>query len=122
MTHRQDQYWNYSYYFRDEEQGPILDQLSIFNLEDLELEGQSESDRWANLVDVHEGKAIFQVGGGVLLMNIEDPNSIQAQAFFPLRSWGSRLQVDGDTLYATAGRFGIYSLSLDAYNILPPPL
>jgi hypothetical protein len=121
ITHRQQHDWSRSYYFRDSNT-PQLDQLSIFSLDTLDLEGQSESDRWANLVDVHNGKAVFQVGGGVLLMDIEDPSDIQPQAFFPLRSWGSRLQIDGDTLYATAGRFGIYSLSLNSYNLLPPPL
>jgi hypothetical protein len=99
---------------------PYLDRISIFKLNDLEILGESVSDGWSQLIDVHESKAIFSVGGGVLLMDINDPSAIQPQAFLPIQGWLPKLTIEGDYIYAASGRYGVFSLEMEQSNLLPP--
>ena len=69
---------------------------------------------------MRDGRGVFNVGGGVLLMDLSDPNQISAQGFFPIRGWNPRFTVEGDEIFAAAGRFGVYKLPLNSSNLLPP--
>jgi hypothetical protein len=124
VTHGFDyNYWDHTRHNHDEEGTPndeLFDRISILNLDDLSLQGESISDGWSTLVNVNAGRAIFKVGGGVMIMNITDPQAITPQAFFPLRSWSPQFTIEGDTLYAAGGRYGIYTLPVDGTNLLPP--
>ena len=53
----------------------------------------------------------------LLLMNAEDSSNITPQAFFPISGWTQRVKVESDTIHVAAGRFGIYSLSVDENNV-----
>jgi hypothetical protein len=112
--------YGYGYYRHDEEES--MDRLAIFDDQDLTLLGESVSDRWSNLVDVTAGRAVFQVGGGVLLMDITDAEQISPQAFFPIQGWSQKLTIEGDKIYSAANRFGIYTLPLMGSNLAPAPL
>ena len=104
----------------DAEYDPYLDRISVFNLSDLDLLGEAVSDSWSTLISVSAGKGVFKVGGGVLLMDLTDPTSIEPQAFFPIRGWRPRITIEGDSIYAAAGRYGVYTLPLNSFNLLPP--
>ncbi len=125
ISHRYD-YRSLSYWGREDtselplEENPYVNRVSIFELNDLELLGEGVSDQWSDLIAVRDGRGIFNVGGGVLMMDLRDPSDITPQAFFPLRGWQIRLTVESDKAYVAAGRFGVYTLDLESSNLLPP--
>ena len=53
-------------------------------------------------------------------MDLSNPSDITPQGFFPLRGWSPSLTIEGDSIYAAAGRFGVYTLPANASNLLPP--
>lgn len=79
-------------------------------------------DSWAHLKDARAGRALFQVPGGLFVLNLDDARVPSPQAFYPLRGWPSRIHVEGDDIVVPAGRYGIYRFDLDAFNLLPPPM
>jgi len=93
--------------------------LSIFAASDLEPRSTTPIDAWASLNAVVDGKALFQVPGGILTVNVVRPEAPRAQAYFPLNGWPSRLvpTADGELL-VPAGRYGVYRLDLDSTNLL----
>ena len=112
--------WGWDIHQSEDGEDPYLDRVAIFNLNNLDLLGEATSDGWSTLVGVNAGKGIFQVGGGVLLMDLSDPTAISPQAFFPIRGWNPRLTLEGESIYAAAGRYGFYTLPLHSSNLLPP--
>jgi hypothetical protein len=87
---------------------------------DLDLLSDVVVDSWATLKDGQAGRALFQVPGGLLVMNLSDATNPYAQAFFALRGWPSRIRTAGDDLLVPAGRYGVYRFDLDTFNLLPP--
>ena len=77
-------------------------------------------DRWATFTDAVVGRALFQVPGGLLVMNLDDPTAPYPQAWFATTGWPESLEVAGDTVLFAAGRYGVYSFNLDTFNLLPP--
>lgn len=77
-------------------------------------------DSWATLQDVRAGRALFQVPGGLLVFNLENPAAPWPQAFFSTKGWPSRFVVEGREILFAAGPYGIYQLDLGATN-LPQP-
>jgi hypothetical protein len=75
-------------------------------------------DTWATLQGAQAGRGLFQVPGGLLVLNLDDPHAPYPQAFFPTRGWPRRITLDGRTIVAPAGRYGIYAFDLDAFNLL----
>ena len=73
---------------------------------------------WAQLRKAEAGKALFTVGGGLLVVDLADPAAPRAQAYFPTRGWPQRIHVDGDQAYVPAGKFGVYRFSLDVRNLI----
>lgn len=91
----------------------ILD-LNSANFRNL---GEVDVDDWASLKAAVNGKALFTVPGGMLVVNVSDATNPHAQAYFPLRGWPRDLDVDGDTVYFAAGPFGLYTFDADTYNL-----
>jgi hypothetical protein len=70
------------------------------------------------LLEAREDRALFWDWGGVLMLNLEDAENPQAQAYFPSHNWKHELVFDeGEILYA-AGPFGIHQLDLDDSNLV----
>jgi hypothetical protein len=104
-------------------QGNAMQTLSIFTAAALEPRSSTPIDTWASLNAVVDGKALFQVPGGVLTVDVTQPESPRAKAYFPLNGWPSRLVPTADgRLLVPAGRYGLYSLDLDTTNLLPRDL
>lgn len=93
-----------------------LEQLTILDARELDVESRYEIDTWATLQDAVAGRALFQVPGGVLIINTEDAESPWAQAFFAVRGWPSEFLLEEDRLLFAAGRFGIYDFDLSESN------
>ncbi len=79
---------------------------------------QTSIDDWATLRDAVAGRALFAVPGGMLVVNLDDPQEPYAQAYFPLRGWPSQVVVDGREVFLPAGRYGLYRFGLDDFNLL----
>ncbi|MCA9564054.1 MAG: beta-propeller domain-containing protein, partial [Myxococcales bacterium] len=86
--------------------------------QDLAVLSDTAVDSWGSLSSAQAGRALFNVGGGLLVMNTEDGSDPFPQAFFATRGWYSELTVDGREAYFAAGRYGVYSFDLDEYNLL----
>lgn len=110
---------NYDHYHWYHEDDMALQSLSVFSIatETLTLQAEVEVDRWASLSQVKNGRAVFEVPGGLLIMNLDDPTNPIAQAYYPARGWSRNITVHGDDIFFAAGRFGIYRFDLDAYNL-----
>ncbi len=78
-----------------------------------------EADSWAQLRDARSGRALFQVPGGLLVFNLDDPTAPYPQAFFATRGWPRDILVEGRQIIFAAGRYGIYAFDLDTVNLLP---
>ena len=75
---------------------------------------------WATLRDARAGRALFQVPGGLLLFNLDNPARPFAQAFFATRGWPHDILVVERQIVFAAGRHGIYAFDLDTFNLLSP--
>lgn len=76
-------------------------------------------DAWATLAGAEDGRALFQVPGGLLVVNLDAPAFPYPQAYFPTQTWPQSLEIAGDRAYFAAGRYGIYDFDLNTYNLLP---
>ena len=77
-------------------------------------------DDWASLQTARNCRALYQVPGGLLVVDVSDAESPQAAAFYPTRGWPRAFTlVDNDVVFP-AGRFGLYRLPFDAYNLIAP--
>jgi hypothetical protein len=79
-------------------------------------------DTWATLQEATDGRALFQVPGGLLVFNLEEVETPFPQAYFATRGWPRDIHVEGDQILFAAGRYGIYSFDMDAFNLLSPLL
>ncbi len=75
-------------------------------------------DDWASLRDARAGRALFEVPGGLLVFNLDQPTAPYPQAFFALRGWPTGLLMEGRKIIVPAGPYGIYQLGLDDTNLL----
>ncbi|MEM1347138.1 MAG: beta-propeller domain-containing protein [Myxococcota bacterium] len=76
-----------------------------------------EIDEWAQLKDARKGRALYQVPGGLLVMDLSTPTKPQAQAYFPTQGWPRDILVDGASVYFSAGRYGLYHFDLSEDNL-----
>jgi hypothetical protein len=76
-----------------------------------------EIDRWASLRDARLGRALYSVPGGLLVINLDNPASPYAQAYFPTRGWPRDIVVEGDDIYFAGGLYGMYKFGLDETNL-----
>lgn len=92
-------------------------QLSILD-DDLSKIGGVEVDNWATLSDANNGRALFEVPGGLLIINLKSITSPFAQAYFPVRGWPQSIYFENNEIVFAAGRYGIYQFSADTFNLL----
>jgi hypothetical protein len=116
LTHRTS--WRIA---RDRWEENLL-KLSVLDADSLDVRSESEIDHWAGLQAATAGRALFQVSGGLLVIDLDAPEQPVPQAYFPTRGWPSSVSVEGDDIIVPAGRYGIYRFSLDTRNLLPAPL
>ena len=90
----------------------ILDETTLSQL------GEVDIDSWATLEQAVNGRALFQVPGGLLVVNSSDPTSPVAQAYFLTLGWPSEIIFDVDEILFAAGPYGIYRFDANATNLL----
>ena len=98
--------------------GSSMQKLSIFDTALTPL-ASVEVDAWATLSGAQDGRALFQVPGGLLVVNLDAPANPYPQAYFPTAGWPQKIDIAGDRAYFAAGRYGIYDFDLNTYNLLP---
>ena len=92
--------------------------LSILDAQSLSKISEADIDQWASFQDANGGRALYQVGGGLLVINVEDAQKPRAQAFFPTSYWPSEFLFDGTTILFAAGPYGIYRFDANVDNLL----
>ena len=102
-----------------EERRNVTQDLTILDAQsdDMQVLGEAEVDVWAQLQEVQEGRALFSVPGGLLVINIDDAQHPFAQAYYPTRGWPRGITMAGDNVWFAAGRYGIYKFDMDAFNL-----
>jgi len=92
--------------------------LSVLDADsaDLELLSETTVEAFASALGSIPGRALFQVPGGVLVLNLDDPSAPLRQAFFATPTPVDRIALDGRAALAAEGRFGIQLFDLDTAN------
>jgi len=98
----------------------LRQRLSVFNDATLTRLSETEVDSWGEFRGATANRALFSVGGGLLVMNVADATAPFAQAYFPTLWWPTEMLLDGDDAVFAAGRYGIYQFDLSTFNLLPP--
>jgi hypothetical protein len=94
--------------------------LSILNDQDLSVLGEAELDSWASFRDAKQGRALYSVPGGLLVIDVNDAAKPKAQAYFPVAGWPTDIVFDGESILFAAGSYGIYRLDANVFNLLTP--
>ena len=92
--------------------------LTILDAKTLEVSSETAIDQWGTLVDVEQGRALFQVSGGLMLFDVTDPAHPAAQAYFPTQSWPSEILFDASDILFAGGMYGVYRFDSDVFNLL----
>lgn len=106
----------YDYLQEEEEEMNIL---TVLKADDLTELSEIEVDAWAELYGAQQNRALFDVPGGLLILNLVDPQAPFPQAYFPTRGWPDEVLFEGDEILFAAGRYGIYRFDADTFNLLP---
>lgn len=94
-------------------------ELAILDAQTLVPEGSMDLPAWSPLKAAIPGKALLQVPGGYLLVDLTASSGPNPQAWFAALGWPrSQLLRDG-VAYFAAGRYGVYALDLAETNLLP---
>lgn len=94
----------------------------MLDTDSLGVVSEVDVDSWANLRDAVVGRALFEVPGGLLVFNLDDPAAPSPQAYFPTRGWPTRVGIEGRDVVFAAGRFGVYAFDIDTFNLLDATL
>lgn len=78
-------------------------------------------DSWAGLTGAVPGRAMFTVSGGLLVLNLDNPTTPIAQAYFGTSGWPQGFEINNRDIYFAAGMFGVYQFDMDDANLLPAP-
>lgn len=92
--------------------------LTILGQDGLSARGDVEVDRWSTLEAAHEGRALYTVPGGLLVINVEDAAHPYAQAFFHSNGWPEQILFEGGDITVAAGRYGLYRFDATEWNLL----
>ena len=107
----------YYYNYNNEDRMSVL---TLLYSEDLEELAEIEVDSWATLHGVQQNRALFEVPGGLLIINVTNPSAPFPQAYFPTRGWPQEILFEGDNIMFAAGRYGVYRFAADSFNLLSP--
>lgn len=111
--------WQVFYEERRSDENPTM--LTILDgSDDLDVLSAVRVDSWATLRDAVAGRALFEVPGGLLVINTDDGSAPFATAYFATLGWPLAVHIDDRDIIFAAGRYGIYRFDLDEYNLLPP--
>ncbi len=94
--------------------------LDVLESDDLTTLATMPIDTWAQLRWAASGKALFQVPGGLLVIDLTTPSAPRPQAWFATAGWPGELVVAGRRIYVAAGLYGLYAFDLDGFNLLAP--
>ena len=119
VSHRKAYYANYDENHYDWEDYDRTNRMTMVAVggEEFEVRSTVEVDDWASLAGAQSGRALYQVPGGLLVMNLDDATKPRAQAYYPTRGWPQDVTVSGEDIYFSAGRYGIYTFGLDEENL-----
>jgi hypothetical protein len=92
--------------------------LSILDDQSLDTLGEADVDSWATFKSAKQGRALYQVSGGLLVFNVEDPKKPAAQAYFPTNGWPNDILFDGQSILFAAGPYGVYRFDAQVFNLL----
>jgi hypothetical protein len=95
--------------------------LSVLSADTLQELSAVSVHQWATLRAALASRAVFQVPGGLLVMNLENPAKPFPQAWFATSAWPAELVPHGDTLLFAGGRYGVYRLNLKAFELFAVP-
>jgi hypothetical protein len=95
-----------------------LTKLTMLARRGLAVQGEVEVDSWSTLEAVHDGRALYTVPGGLLVINVEQPTAPFAQGFFHTNGWPEQILFEAGEITIAAGRYGIHRFDADAFNLL----
>ncbi len=120
VDHKKAWLANYEDNYYDWDEYDQLNKLTLIDLEgeDFTALAEVEIDNWAQLKDARAGRALYQVPGGLLVINLDNEVQPYAQAYFPIQGWPQDVRINDDTIYFSAGRYGLYHFDVNASNLL----
>jgi hypothetical protein len=100
------------------QQSPAQHTLSILDAQSLDVSGEANVDAWATFKDAKQGRALFQVSGGLLVFDVSDASHPKAQAYFPTEGWPNEIYFDGTDILFAGGPYGVYRFDASVFNLL----
>lgn len=97
---------------------PSFDLLTIFGAADLAKQGETTLDAWSDLTQAVDGRLLFTVPGGMLVVNAQTPAAPYAQAYFPYQGYQRKISYDGQSILVAGGPYGLYRLDATTHNLL----
>lgn len=95
-----------------------VETVTLLDYRNLQVLSAYDIDYWATLQDAVAGRLLFQVPGGLLVVNTEIPTEPSTQAYFPIVGWPREFLLTVDRLIFAAGRYGITDYDIGTVNLL----
>jgi hypothetical protein len=95
-----------------------LVKLTVLDANDFTKLSETDVDSWATLRDAQASKALFEVSGGLLVMNLSNPNTPYMQAYFATPGWPQDILFEQNDILIAAGYYGIYRFNADEFNLI----
>ncbi len=111
--------WDYYGYSNNNDYTLRLNVLDLNNAT-LPVLATEPIDTWASLKSAINGRALFTIPGGLLVVNLDDVTAPFAQAYFPTKGWPRAFEATTTSVYFAAGPYGVFSFDLDEFNLLTP--
>lgn len=106
--------WSASGYY-----GDAVDSLTILASDGLTKLGETEVDSWSELTQAVDGRVLFKVPSGLLIVNAQQPAAPYAQAYFPYSGYVRQVGYDGKSILLASGPYGLFRLDATTHNLLP---
>jgi hypothetical protein len=108
-------------YYYEPSTSQQLDKLNIYSADNLTKLGETDVDSWSSMSQVVDGRVLFSVPGGMMIVNAQTPSAPYAQAYFPRQGYfTNNLSFDGTSLYVASGPYGIHQMDATTHNLLTP--
>jgi hypothetical protein len=103
-------------------QPQLPERLTVLDADSADLDVLSDVSvaTGASLLDAIPGRALFRVGSGLLIFDLDDASNPRPRSFFGTSHWLEELLIEGRGAYSAGGRYGILGFDLDASNLAPP--